>query len=320
MARSSGCVGKESRRFVGTYGSRFAFRVEANRRRAGRKCRCARLLGNRRRRRARPARAGPARSRRNPALQGPHVCNRPRATVGFQLSRLCASSVEGSRDAKTDATASIFPVGGPFRRRRPVAGHRSDKSRGVAPCTATQDAKPAIRAINRRTVGRGTHIAVDIAILHPLPCVPLHVVKTKGVRRKRAHRRRIKPAILARGQFGATLLCAIVCAIMAGFIAPGIDGRSSRPCCIFPFRFGREAIALSRPFAEPKGIGSGVVPANAHDGILVRLRKAEVAPGRFGRLVPGESRPFAARYDRSLGRPDESFPLPQSHVILRHGE
>ena len=145
----------------------------------------------------------------------------------------------------------------------PVAVRGAKEPRSVVPGPAAQNALAALSA--RRPcapVRRSPQIAVVPAVLNPLPDIPVHVVQTKPVRRKRAHRNCLVPIDpLAARAIGAVPV--IVRLIRRDRRAEVKRARRPRACRIFPFRLrSTSRYCFPRLSRQPPDIGSRVLPAH----------------------------------------------------------
>src|SRR5262249_27971648 len=124
-----------------------------------------------------------------------------------------------------------------------------------------------------RAIGWRSLIAVSVAVLDPLPHIAVHLIETPWVRLERVDRHRSRAAIKV-----------------------GLAGRDRRTpperrrCAgarsIFPLRFAQQPISLAGLAREPRHIGLGVIPIDAHRRMQTALHEAGVAPRPAGALLP----------------------------------
>ena len=87
-------------------------------------------------------------------------------------------------------------------------------------------------------------------------------------------------------------------------LAPVARERRAAARDVFPFRLGRQAVALAALCREPLGIGTRIVPAHADDRLVVARRRGEarIAPAAIVVLDPLAAGPHAAARRRTSRR------------------
>ena len=116
----------------------------------------------------------------------------------------------------------------------------------AAPCSAPHDPTPAITTQPRRTILRGTPIAVIPAVLDPLPDIAVNIVYAKGICRKTADGQRF----LAIDTFPAVSIpCgAVKVCLIRSNRRPIVKRRPcTRPGRILPLRLTGQAVFMPGP-------------------------------------------------------------------------
>ena len=191
----------------------------------------------------------------------------------------------------------------------PIAGivaaamRRTQVRRSVEPGTAAQHTATTVTAARPcRPVTRRTRVVLVPAVRYPLPHVPVHVVQTPAVRRKRTRRRRPIPVPAA-----ATL--AAIRPVAPEIPAPTVARRRARTRRILPLRLARQPIRLAGLTRQPRHIRLGVLPRH------VDHRPAATAPGAVIRLaVARRLHETVVLLERHLVHPQRE----RTHLHLMH--
>src|SRR6185437_4819651 len=174
-------------------------------------------------------------------------------------------------------------------------------------------------------VGWRGGVALGVTVLSPLPDVPDHVVKLKGVCWLLPHR--VCPP--ARIIFVPRVTGSLVV-----IISPPELGRGSRPGGVFPLRFAGQPVrsftwAPPHLAIQPCNIGLRVIPAHADHRITLALRETRSLPAQTWVFVPFKAVTAAAvtggmicltHECRVLAARDIVFPNRKgrhSHFVLR---
>src|SRR5262245_43729378 len=119
------------------------------------------------------------------------------------------------------------------------------------------------------------------AILHPLPDVAVHVVKSEGVGLKRTNGRRLLNVPLATTAVATSVAHTQI-------IAPGIASIGASSCRIFPFDLAEKSVIFSTQLREPADILFSVNPADVNHRHLPAspMIRDSRALGRGGAGIP----------------------------------
>ena len=146
-----------------------------------------------------------------------------------------------------------------------VAIRGTQVPRSVEPRAATQRTKATTSTSRpRATVRWRSHVAAVPAVLHPLPNIPMHVMKPKRIRRERAHRHRPLPVpALATG---SVPVAPIVVRLLRRY-RPARMKRARRTCPrhVLPLRLAQQPILLASLSRQPANVLLRVLPTHVDD-------------------------------------------------------
>ena len=139
--------------------------------------------------------------------------------------------MHGTRNAETDDA-------GPDGLRGPHARRGAQHDGAVLPAAAAHDTHGAVAVERRSAVRRSQIVGIMPEIGSPFPHVAVHIVKAESVWRKVAGRN----GACAKAKSGAGGIDAVAARIAR-------DGAGA--ACVFPLRFGKNAVALLSRLREP---------------------------------------------------------------------
>ena len=151
-------------------------------------------------------------------------------------------------------TGDVVPASGGV----PEAKRGTHGPRDVVPRAATPHPATTIRSARPRAPIRWRPcVAVVIAVLYQLPYIPVYVVQSKRVRRKRTHRRRLSiPAAPA---------SVTVRSVAANSVPPVIARLRPRSRHVLPLRLAQQPISLTRLPRQPPHVFPRILPAHVDD-------------------------------------------------------